>query len=110
MTDAAATDETAVRDNPAAHRFEIWVGDEKAGFAAYRLEGEAYAFTHTEIAAAAEGKGLGSRLVGDALDDLRDRGVAVLPYCPFVKAYLRRHREYVDLVPETERARFDLSA
>ena len=108
MTDAAATDETGVRDNPAAHRFEVWVGEQKAGFSAYRLEGDAYAFTHTEIAQAAEGKGLGSRLVGEALTQLRDRGVAVLPYCPFVKAYLQRHREFVDLVPEAERARFGL--
>ncbi len=108
MTDAAATDEIAVRDNLAARRFEIWVGDEKAGFAAYRLEGDAYAFTHTEIADSAEGKGLGSRLVGEALAQLRDKGVAVLPYCPFVKAYLQRHRELVELVPESERARFDL--
>ena len=110
MTDSAADagDATAVRDNPAARRFEIWVGEEKHGFAAYRLEGDAYAFTHTEIADSAEGKGLGSRLVSEALAQLRDRGVAVLPYCPFVKAYLQRHRELVELVPEAERARFDL--
>jgi predicted GNAT family acetyltransferase len=108
MTDAATTDDTSVRDNPAAHRFEIRVGEEKAGFAAYRLEGDAYAFTHTEIADSVEGKGLGSRLVGDALSQLRDRGAAVLPYCPFVKTYLQRHTEYVDLVPEADRARFDL--
>ena len=51
-----------------------------------------------------EGQGLGSRLVREALTGLRDRGVAVLPYCPFVKAYLQRHPELVDLVPEAERA------
>jgi predicted GNAT family acetyltransferase len=103
-----ADDDIDVRDNPAAHRFEIWVGGEKKGFAAYRLEGDAYAFTHTEIADPAEGKGLGSRLVADALAQLRDREVAVLPYCPFVKAYLQRHPELVDVVPEADRARFDL--
>jgi hypothetical protein len=32
----------------------------------------------------------------------------VLPYCPFVQSYLRRHPELRDLVPAAERARFDL--
>ncbi len=107
MTAGPAHD-ISVRDNPAVRRFEIWVVGVKAGFAAYRLDGDAYAFTHTEVFDSVEGKGLGSRLVGEALAQLRDRGVAVLPYCPFVKVYLQRHPELVDLVPEPERARFDL--
>ena len=45
----------------------------------------------------------------EALTGLRDRGVAVLPYCPFVRAYLQRHPELVDVVPEAERARFGLA-
>ncbi len=105
---AEPSDDISVRDNPGAHRFEISVGGERAGFAAYRLEGDAYAFTHTEVSDAVEGQGLGSRLVREALTALRDRGVAVLPYCPFVKEYLQRHPDLVDVVPEADRARFDL--
>ena len=105
---AEPSDDISVRDNTDTHRFEILVGDQQAGFAAYRLQGDAYAFTHTEVSDAVEGKGLGSRLVGEALAQLRDRGVAVLPYCEFVKAYLQRHPEFVDLVPESERPRFGL--
>ena len=105
---AEPSDDISVRDNPDTHRFEIWVGERQAGFAAYRIEGDAYAFTHTEVSDAVEGKGLGSRLVGDALTELRGRGVAVLPYCPFVKAYLQRHPDLADVVPEADRARFDL--
>ncbi len=106
---AEPSDDVSVRDNPGAHRFEIWAGGKRAGFAAYRLEGDAYALTHTEVSDAVEGQGLGSRLVREALTGLRDRGVAVLPYCPFVKAYLQRHPELVDVVPETDRARFGLA-
>jgi predicted GNAT family acetyltransferase len=105
---AEPSEDISVRDNPDTHRFEIWVGGQQAGFAAYRLEGDAYAFTHTEVSDAVEGQGLGSRLVREALSQLRDRGVAVLPYCPFVKAYLQRHPDLIDLVPEADRARFDL--
>jgi predicted GNAT family acetyltransferase len=32
----------------------------------------------------------------------------VLPFCPFVNAYLKRHPEYLDLVPEERRAAFGL--
>ena len=32
----------------------------------------------------------------------------MLPLCPFVRAYIRDHAEYLDLVPEAERARFEL--
>ena len=66
------------------------------------------ALIHTEIRDRFEGQGLGGRLVAFALDDARDRGLAVLPFCPFVDAYLQRHREYVDLVPAGLRANFDL--
>lgn len=56
-----------------------------------------------------EGQGLASRLVGNALGELRERGVAVLPYCPFVRAYLLKHPDLHDVVPESDRARFGLA-
>jgi predicted GNAT family acetyltransferase len=97
-----------VRDNPAEQRFEVLVDGRVAGFARYQLMGEDYAFTHTEIDDAYEGQGLGSALVRGLLETTRDRGAAVLPYCPFVRGYIERHPEYLPLVPESRRARFDL--
>ena len=97
-----------VRDVPARHRFEVVVGGEVAGFARYRLEGDDIAFLHTEVDEAYEGKGLGSRLVREALQQVAGRGIGVLPHCPFVHAYLQRHRELVRLVPAERRAEFDL--
>ncbi|HZQ02403.1 MAG TPA: GNAT family N-acetyltransferase [Gaiellaceae bacterium] len=43
-------------------------------------------------------RGLGAALVRAALDDARDRGFRVVPICPFVEAYVRRHPEDADLV------------
>jgi uncharacterized protein len=101
--------EVVVRDNPAAHRFEVWVGDELAGFATYRLlEGSTYAFDHTEVGPPFEGRGLADRLVTEALEAVRSRGGSVLPHCPYVRAWLGRHPAYVDLVPADDRERFDL--
>ena len=97
-----------VTDNPAEHRYEIHTDGELAGFVAYRERPEGLALTHTEMDDAFEGQGLGSKLVAATLDDLRSRGLEVLPICPFVRSYIERHPEYVDLVPEAERERFGL--
>ncbi len=101
--------EVVVRDDPSASRFEVWVGDELAGFATYRLlEGATYAVDHTEVGPPFEGRGLADRLVREALDEVRSRGGSVLPYCPYLRAWLGRHPAYVDLVPADERDRFGL--
>ena len=104
-----ADDDIDVRDHPAAHRFEVWVGDERAGFTHYVDRGNGVvAFDHTEIKPEFEHRGLAGRLIGEALAAARDRGWAVLPECPFVRAYLEQHPELVDLVPADERVVFGL--
>jgi predicted GNAT family acetyltransferase len=97
-----------VRDVPARRRFEVVVGGDVAGFARYRLEGDDVDFMHTEVDARYEGKGLGSRLVREALQQVADRGARVLPHCPFVRSYLQHHRDLVGLVPAERRAEFGL--
>jgi hypothetical protein len=92
------TPELRVVDSPSAHRFEAWSGSDLAGFAEYRLRPGRIVFTHTEIDGAFEGKGIGSRLAAGALDQVRSRGLAVVPLCPFIKSYIDRHPEYAALV------------
>lgn len=98
----------AVTDNEAQERYEITVDGEVAGFTQYRRRRATIAFVHTEIDPRFEGRGLGGQLVSAALDAARVDGLEVLPFCPFVKAYIKRHPEYVDLVPEHSRAKFGL--
>ena len=97
-----------VKNNPDEQRYEISVGGELAGFVQYRARPGLIAFTHTEVDGRFEGRGLGGELIGFALDDARARGLAVLPFCPFVNSYIQRHGEYLELVPEENRAQFDL--
>ena len=98
----------AVSDAPERERYEILVDGELAGFATYKARPDQIAFKHTEVDDRFEGQGLAGRLIAFALDDARGRGLAVLPFCPFVKGYIQRHREYADLVPEGRRAEFEL--
>ena len=100
--------EPEVRENAAEHRFEIWLGEERAGLTVYEGEGHTLAFVHTEIEDRFGGRGLGSVLIGQALRTVRARGSVVLPYCPFVKAFIAKHPDYLDLVPPARRAAFGL--
>lgn len=94
-----------VTDNRDEARYEIRTDGELAGFALYRLEGTRITFVHTEIVPEHEGAGLGGRLARAALDDARSRNLSVVPRCPFIAAYIRRHsEEYLDLVLPALRA------
>jgi predicted GNAT family acetyltransferase len=98
--------EITVADNADRERYEIRVDGKLAGFVKYRLRPELIELVHTEINDEFEGRGLGSRLISFALDDARGRGLAVLPSCPFVNDYIKRHRRYAELVPEDRRQGF----
>ncbi|MBR7540035.1 N-acetyltransferase, partial [Mycobacterium tuberculosis] len=75
-----------VVNNTEKHRFELTV----EGYLAatyYTLAPGVITFTHTEVAKELGGKGVGSRLVKGALDQVRRDGLKVVPQCPFVRAY-----------------------
>lgn len=95
-----------IADNPERHRFELRAGGEVAAFSEYNAVKGALLFTHTEVSPAHEGKGYGSQLVAHALEDVRSRGLQVIPACPFVSAYIRKHPEWIELVTESGRRAF----
>lgn len=98
------TEDPEVFNDTGGHRYHIVAGSQLAGFAAYDPGAESVVFTHTVIEAPFEGKGFGSRLAKAALDDVRRQGKTVVPRCPFIAAYIRRHPAYLDLVDdETDR-------
>jgi predicted GNAT family acetyltransferase len=95
-----------IADNPASHRYELSVGGQVAAYAEYNVLKDALLFTHTEVLPQHEGQGLGSQLARYALDDVRGRGLAVIPVCQFIAGYIHRHPEYVDLVAPSHRRAF----
>jgi uncharacterized protein len=101
---------TEVVDRPDHHRFEILAEGQVAGFADYQLRPGEIMVVHTEIDEAYEGKGLGSVLVRHVLDSARERGLAVLPLCPFAREWIARHDDYLDLVPASARRKYKLPA
>jgi predicted GNAT family acetyltransferase len=104
----AVAEHIEVADAPDRERYELSIDGEVVGFSAYRARPGLIAFVHTEIDEHLQGRGLADRLIRFALEDVRARGLAVLPFCPFVKAFIERHREFETLVPETYRKQFGL--
>jgi predicted GNAT family acetyltransferase len=98
-----------VTDDREQSRYELREAGELAGFLTYRLRGQAISLVHTEIEPAYQGAGLATNLARFSLDDARKRGLAVLPFCPYVTSWLKKHPEYVDLVPQDRRAEFGLA-
>src|SRR5262245_16872940 len=92
-----------VRDNPARHRFEVDLGDGLFAFAAYILSDGKITFTHTDVPASHEGQGLGTMLIKAGLAAARERGLNVIPLCPFFAAYFRKHPEVQDLLDRSYR-------
>lgn len=106
MTDNAQT--VTVTDNPDESRYEVKVDGDLAGFAEYRLGDGVISFTHTEVFEAYGGRGLAQELATRSLDETRERGLAVVPLCPFYAKFIAKNAEYVDLVPAEKRAEFNL--
>lgn len=98
-----------VRDNGERKRFEIDLGDGSFAFADYNLLTGKIMFTHTEVPEAHEGKGLGGALIRAGLAAARERGLKVIPICPFFAAYMRKHAGEHDLLDESWRKRFGLT-
>lgn len=93
--------EFSVADNAEEQRYEARLGEKVIGFIPYRQGPERITLIHTQVDSQFEGEGVASRLVAGALDDIRRRGLTLVPLCPFVRTYLRRHPEYSDLVATT---------
>jgi predicted GNAT family acetyltransferase len=91
--------ELVVEDNRDESRYEAWLGDRLVGIAEYEHPDEAgpITFTHTEVLPGAEGKGVGRGLARAALDDVRARGLKLIPECEFIAGFIKRNPDYRDL-------------
>ncbi len=91
MTDAD------IRDNTELHRYELPVGTEVA-VVTYNLSEPNLMITETLVPEALEGQGIASRLAKHVLADAKQRGLLILPVCPFFSAYLQKHPEHAEVV------------
>lgn len=84
-------------NNKARERYELAV-DGRIAATYYKIEGNIITFIHTEVPPELGGKGIGSKLIRGALDQVRTDGLKVVPQCPFVKAFIDKNADYRDLL------------
>jgi len=97
-----------VIDNIAEHRFEVRLDDDVA-FAEYRLKPGQIVLPHTVVPPAFEGKGVASALARYAFGQARARGLTVIPTCPFMAGWVKKHPEAQDIVDPSCRAELGIA-
>ena len=83
--------------NEEKKRFQV----KKDGYIAeaeYILTKTRIIFTHTEVPMALSNQGIGAALAKTGLDYARANHLSVMPLCPFIASYMRKHPEYLDLL------------
>ena len=84
-------------NNVSMSRYELPITDDAVAVAYYSLEDGRVVLRHTEVPSEYGGQGIGKTLVQATLDLIRASGEKVVPVCPFVAAWMKRHPEYDDL-------------
>lgn len=84
-------------DNQSANRYELHFEGHVPKIDYIKAQNQIY-LTHTEVPKALEGKGIGSAIVKLALEDVEKKGLSLVPLCPFVAQYIKRHPEWKRIV------------
>jgi len=92
------TEAPMVVDNPERSQFQIDLGNGEFAYAKYNLLPGAIRFYHTVVPESHGGQGLGTALIKAGLAAARERGLKVIPICPFFQAYLKKHPDEQDIV------------
>ena len=86
-----------IHDNAEATRYELTV-DGQTAVVIYNKVAGGLLITETIVPVPLEGRGIASRMAKHVLADLKERGLVILPTCPFFAGYLKKHPEHADLV------------
>lgn len=84
-------------DNQELNQYEFDLGEFTPKIE-YQRKGNKIYLIHTEVPTELEGQGIGAQLVQKALADIEEQQLTLVPLCPFVASYLKRHPEWNRLV------------
>lgn len=90
-------DSTPLINNESENSFQVNV-DGAVAFINYLKRGNSYYLIHTEVPEALQGRGIAGALVEKTLKHLEAGGFKMMPYCPYIQSYLKRHPEWNRMV------------
>ena len=85
-----------INDQP-IHNFELFIDGHRA-FIDYQQRGDKVFLLHTEVPVELEGKGVAAALVEKTFKHMETNNFKIVPYCAYIKAFLKRHPEWERLV------------
>jgi predicted GNAT family acetyltransferase len=98
VTAEQTEDTITVANEEKKHRYELRDGDDVVGVLTYRIPDDQHVdLVHTEVSDAYGGRGLAGKLVAFAIADLSARGKRIIPHCPYVQSWLKKHPGYGDI-------------
>jgi predicted GNAT family acetyltransferase/uncharacterized Fe-S cluster protein YjdI len=86
-----------IYDNEDKKQYELKIDSRIAKIEYIKASGKIF-LTHTEVPKELERRGLASRMVLFALEDIKENGLTLVPLCPFVAGYIKKHPEWRELV------------
>ncbi|NID10994.1 GNAT family N-acetyltransferase [Fibrivirga algicola] len=84
--------------NSAEKRFELLTDGKLSLVEFFQPDEQTLALTHTEVDPSLEGQGVGSNLVKQVLTYVDEHNQKIVPLCPFVAVYIKRHPEWQRIV------------
>ena len=84
-------------DNEAENRYEMSF-ENTISFIEYEKEGDNISLLHTEVNPSLEGRGVGTAIVEKVLKAIEEKGLQLIPLCPFVVAYIKRHPDWERII------------
>ena len=84
-------------DNAEKKQYEFHVDGQTPKIEYIKTKDKIY-LTHTEVPKGLEGKGIGTELIRQALNDIKEKELTLVPLCPFVALFIKRNPEYKQLV------------
>ena len=85
--------------NEAESQFEFQIGNQTA-LIEFAIDSNKIYLTHTEVPKSLQGSGIGSELVKQALQYIKNQNLTVMPLCTFVAHYIDNHPEWHPLLSE----------
>ncbi|RYF76642.1 MAG: N-acetyltransferase [Cytophagaceae bacterium] len=92
------TTESTITLNNARHSFELIIEGKLSKVDFFQPDEHTLALTHTEVHPDLEGKGVGSNLLKQVLAYVEQHNQKIVPLCPFVSTYIKRHPDWQRVV------------
>lgn len=87
----------AIEHKPARQRFEAVV-EQHLCLLEYVRDGQTVAMNHVQVPKPVGGRGIAGELTRHALDWARSEGLKVVPNCPYIATWIKRHPDYQELL------------